>query len=266
MQILIFFLNSRFGRCESLNDMWIAGEFDIKQIKCNFFAKAQVEKLAMKAKTTREAAFFASDEYTYVTFFNARSLRKHHEDISNDEEVMKSKVIGIAETHLYEDETVGLEGFEAHTVNAGKGKGVAAFSKIHAMNIVKIKKESYSAVFLSFKNVNIVFAYLSKGVNMNDINTYMVPLLQKRSKPTIVMADMNYHYLEEKNSLKSLFAKEGYVQLIDKVTHDEGHVIDHLYVSSPELLSKDNIYLKPLYFSDHDAICIRLSMDKYFML
>ena len=59
MQILIFFLNSRFGRCESLNDMWIAGEFDIKQIKCNFFAKAEVEKLALKAKTTREAAFFA---------------------------------------------------------------------------------------------------------------------------------------------------------------------------------------------------------------
>ena len=258
--------NSRFGRCESINDMWIAGEFDTKQIRCNPFAKAEVEKLALKAKATRDGAFFASDEYTYITFFNARSLRKHQEDISNDEELMKSQVIGIAETHLHEGETVEFEGFEAHTVNAGKGKGVAAFSKILAMNIVKIKKESFSAIFLSFKNVNIVFAYLSQGVNMNEINTCVVPLLRNKSKPTIVMADMNYHYLEEKNSLKSLFAEIGYVQLIDKVTHDEGHGIDHVYVSSPELLSRDDLYLKTLYFSDHDALCIRLPLNKYFML
>ena len=260
------FFNSRFGRCESIDDMWIAGEFDKEQIRCNLFAKTEVEKLALKAKATRDASFFTSDEYTYVTFFNARSLRKHHEDISNDEELMKSQVIGIAETHLHEDEIVGLEGFEAHTVNAGKGKGVAAFSKILAMDVVKIKKESFSAIFLTFENVKVVFAYLSQGVNMNEINTYIVPLLQDKSKPTIVMADMNYHYLEKKSSLKSLFAEMGYIQLIDKVTHDEGHGIDHVYISSPELLSRDDIYLKPLYFSDHDALCIRLPLNKYFTL
>ena len=33
-------------------------------------------------------------------------IRKHHEDISNDEELMKSNVMGIAETHLYDGETI----------------------------------------------------------------------------------------------------------------------------------------------------------------
>ena len=47
-------------------------------------------------------------------------------------------------------------------------------------------------------------------------------------------------------------------QLIDRITHDEGHTLDHIYVSNLNILSKENLYLKPLYYSDHDAVCIRL--------
>ena len=238
--------------------MWIAGDFDVQQIRCCLFAKTEVEKLALKAKASRDASFFASDEYIYLTFLNTRSLRKHHKDISNDEELMRSEVIGMAETHLHEDETVKLEGFEGnYLVNAGKGKGVAAFSRNVPIDVIKIKKETFSAIFLSFENFRIVFGYLSKGVNINEFNTIIVPLLQDKTKNTIFMGDMNYHYLEERNALRNMFDKIDYVQMIDKVTHDDGHILDHVYISSPEILLKEDIYLKSLYFSDHDAACIR---------
>ena len=38
-------INFRFGRCESLEDMWIAGEFDTEQIRCSIIAKNEVERL-----------------------------------------------------------------------------------------------------------------------------------------------------------------------------------------------------------------------------
>ena len=64
--------------------------------------------------------------------------------------------------------------------------------------------------------------------------------------------------LKKNTTLKSYLEDFGYHQLIDKVTHDEGHTLDHIYVSNLNILSKENVCLKTLYFSDHDAICIRL--------
>ena len=247
----------RFGRCESLEDMWIAGNFSTEQIRCSTFAREEVEKLSLKAKASRDALFFATDDYTYVTFLNARSLRKHQKDIKGDEELMKSNVIGIAETHLHDGEIVELEGFEANFVNGGKGKGVAAFSRLAPMNVIKIKKENFSAIFLTFEDFRIVYTYISKGANIEEIKTEIVPLLQDKVKPTIVMGDMNYHY-QENHPLKYLFAEIDYVQMVEKVTHDEGNLLDHIYISSPDLVSKVNVYLKPLYFCDHDALCIRI--------
>ena len=241
--------------------MWIAGDFDKKQIRCSSFARDEVDRLSLKAKDIRDTAFFAPDDYTYVTFLNARSLRRHHEDISEDEELIKSKVIGIAETHLYEDEIVELDGYEGHTVNAGKGKGVAAFSKIIPINVVKINEENFSAISLSFENIRIVFVYISKGKDINELKSSIVPLLQGEVKPTLVIGDMSYHYSNEKHPLKSMFDEMGYCQKVDKVTHDEGNTLYHVYISRPDLLSEKDIHLKPLYFSDHDAICLRLQKD-----
>ena len=36
---------------------------------------------------------------------------------------------------------------------------------------------------------------------------------------------------------------------------------NHIYISSPIILSKDNVYLKSLYFSDHDALCVRFEKE-----
>ena len=127
---------------------------------------------------------------------------------------MKSNVMGIAETHLYDGETVELEGFEANLVNDGKGKGVAAFSKMSPINVTKIKKENFSAIFLTFGDYRIVYTYVSKGANIEEIKTEIVPLLQDKSKPTIVMGDMNYDYQEAKHPLKYLFSEIDYIQMV----------------------------------------------------
>ena len=64
------------------------------------------------------------------------------------------------------------------------------------------------------------------------------------------------------NTFQSCLEDFGFHQLIEKATHDEGHGLDHVYVSNVNIFPKENVCLKPLYFSDHDAICIGL--DKSF--
>ena len=221
----------RCGRSEDINDLWIAGEFDPSKIKCDPFAKSEAERLAKESQIAIESSFFTKD-YAFITFLNARSLRKHQIDIMNDPELMKSSLLGIAETHLHVDEDINLDGFEGYFVNSGKGKGVAAFTKITPHNITKIFQTSFSAILLEFEKLRIVFAYMSSQTRMNEVNIHLRPLFQDRKKPTIIMGDMNYHFSEKQNALKSYLEGFGFHQIIERITHDEGHTIDHIYTEN----------------------------------
>ena len=187
---------SRCGRCESINDMWIAGSFDPTKITGNELAKKESERLAKEAQLAIESSFFAKD-YMFITFLNARSLRKHQEDIKNDPELMNSTILGIAETHLYVNEEVIIEGFEGSFVNAGKGKGIAAFTKISAQNITKINQLSFTAISLELENLRIIFCYMSSTINMEEVNNHLRPVLLTKRKPTVIIGDMNFHFSEK---------------------------------------------------------------------
>lgn len=238
--------------------MWIAGQFDPSKISCSAVAKEEAERLAEKSQMAIDSSFFAKDE-TFIAFLNARSLRKHQKDISLDPEIMMSDILGIAETNLYENEDIDLEGFEGSFVNAGKGKGVAAFTKIDVSNKKKICQPSFTAISLELENLKIIFAYLSSKINMEELNVHLRPMLQEKKKPTIIMGDMNFHFSEKYNSRKSYLEEFGFHQVVERVTHDDGHILDQIYVTSNlQHLLKQNVFLKPLYFSDHDALCIRL--------
>ena len=186
-------LFSRCGRCESIGDLWIAGLFDPSKITCSELALKETERLTKEANLAIEFSLFAKN-YTFVTFLNARSLRKHQKDIANDPELMNSAILGIAETHLHVNEEVGLDGFEGSFVNAGKGKGVAAFTKIVVQNITKINQPSFSAISLELENLRIVFCYMSSDINMEEVNNHLRPVLLEKKKPTLIIGDMNFHF------------------------------------------------------------------------
>ena len=155
--------------------------------------------MAKEAQLSIESSFFAKD-YVFITFLNARSLRKHQKDIANDPELMKSTILGIAETHLHVNEEVILEGFEGEFVNGGKGKGVAAFTKISAQNVIKINQSSFTAISLEFENLRIVFCYMSSEINMEEVNIHLRPVLLEKKKQTIIIGDMNFHFSKKGDS------------------------------------------------------------------
>ena len=62
----------------------------------------------------------------------------------------------------------------------------------------------------------------------------------------------NDHY----NNLVNSLASFGFVQLIDKPTHVEGNILDHLYVKEVEIAGWQ---LHHPYYSGHDAICCRVN-------
>ena len=258
--VYIFVWLSRCGRSECIDDLWISGDAKllISKIKCSEEAKKEAERLAAEAILAIDSSFFSTSlhNYTFITFLNARSLRKHQTDIMNDPELMKSSILGIGETHLNSDEEILFDSFKSHFVNAGKGKGVAAFTRLNRfpLNVTKILQETFSAIVLEFVGIRIIFAYMSNKTNMDEVKNRFGPILEMK-KATIIMGDMNFHFPNE-NPMKSYFKDLGFHQVIDRVTHDEGHILDHIYTLGMPI-SKENVFLKSLYFSDHDALCIK---------
>ena len=215
--------------------------------------KKEAERLAEQSQIAMDSSFFAKDD-TFIVFLNARSLRKHQKDIMNDPELMKSSILGIGETHLKGDEEIQLDGFEGNFVNAGKGKGVAAFTKQSGFNITKILQPTFSAIVLEFDRIRIIFAYLSNKLNMDEVRNGFQGIMDMK-KATLIMGDMNFHFPDQ-HIMKSYLKDLGFHQVIDRVTHDEGHILDHIYTFDISV-SEGNVFLKSLYFSDHDALCLK---------
>ena len=99
--------------------------------------------------------------------------------------------------------------------------------------------------------------YLSKDANYQTAKLKIRPLLTKEL-PTIICGDMNFHYCEKSHTMKDYLEDLEFKQMIEEITHDGGHLLDQVYVYPPQLLSEEDVATKPLYFSDHDALFLKL--------
>ena len=260
---LIIFSLFRLGRCECLEDIWIDGGmdgFDPKKIVCNPEAKEESEKLAKRAQSLREQSFFYQQDF-FIAFLNVRSLKKHWQDIQCDAELLQCQLLGLAETWLSDGETIDLQHFPVtEFANGGNGKGTVAYAKDSFINVMSISEPTFSfvSVTISVNGVptKVIFVYLSTKANYLDFLLKLRPQLS-RDLPTILMGDFNFHFSDQKHVVKDYLEENGFRQMIHEATHDEGNILDQIYARPPELLTRKVIYQKPLYFSDHDALCVK---------
>ena len=82
-------------------------------------------------------------------------------------------------------------------------------------------------------------------------------------KKTIILGDFNCSALvKEDNAIVRSFENSGFIQVVQKPTHIQGGVIDHIYVShhiAPKLLK---LTQKPVYYTDHDVMELSIEVEK----
>ena len=135
----------------------------------------------------------------------------------------------------------------------------------HFENVVKVIEDTFSFISSDFKfndeelHLRVIFVYLSSRANYQEFKVRIRSLLTK-DLPTIIMGDMNFHYSEEAHSVKDYLEDcYGFKQIVQEATNDKaGHILDQVYVHPPNLFTEDDLELKPLYFSDHDALCLKI--------
>ena len=77
-------------------------------------------------------------------------------------------------------------------------------------------------------------------------------------KKTLICGDFNLNPSE--NELSKKLVATGFHQIVSEATHVKGGILDHVYSKPFQQVTK--LFIHPLYFSDHDAICVTLKYDE----
>ena len=68
-----------------------------------------------------------------------------------------------------------------------------------------------------------------------------------------IVGDFNIDHLSNSHEIPAWISNHGFSQLVNTPTHEEGGLLDHVYVKS---LVNHRVHLHWPYYSDHAALCI----------
>ena len=194
-----------------------------------------------------------------IGFINIESFRPHLPHLMQDEQFLKCAIIGLAETWLYPGEELDTSPYQNHYISDGRGKGLATLTKHHPTLIEPVKKDHYSMMKIQIDNKFIIFVYISKTANHSEYINDIERLLQNTDNfPTVLIGDVNWHYKQQSHPMKKYMLDKNFEQLVQKPTHDDGNIIDHVYINQ---LMKDmnvQIFQKPVIYSDHYALFMKI--------
>ena len=191
-----------------------------------------------------------------IISLNVCSLRKHISDISHDYDIKSSNVICLQETWLYEDEQyMNLYQFQNRLSNffpCGRGKGIATYftSEFEVENI--ISNPLYQVTKITSPDMDILNVYRSNNASSTFIEDLKDMLTENIDKTTLLCGDLNFCANKHpKHPIKVFLEKLKFVQLIEKPTHIDGGVLDHVYLLCKEP-QRVHTKMKGCYYSDHD--------------
>ena len=85
------------GRCESINDLYISGNFDPALIKCSPDALEEAKRISKLIKDRSFLEAQLNQSCLKISYLNIRSFVPHIEDLKRLQTFMKSDVFGLGE-------------------------------------------------------------------------------------------------------------------------------------------------------------------------
>ena len=146
---------------------------------------------------------------------------------------------------------------------SGRGGGVSLYIK-EELNLLsspmKLNLDHLQIIKAVFRTFTLIAVYRSPSRNSHsELANILCEIIPSKGSVMIV-GDINIHP-KEKNYNFTRFNKKmannGLSQIIDKPTHKDGNILDHVYVR--EVPIAEWRFHHP-YYSDHDAICVRANL------
>ena len=161
--------------------------------------------------------------------------------------------------------------FIGYFANNVERKGLASFYKEQPIFKNRVIQPTYTLIRMIVivprnkgkdpfdELIQIIFTYIHGSAKYEEYIRHIDKWINEPPYyPTAIIGDMNWHY-PTIHPMKRYMLNNGFQQLIEKPTHDEGHTLDHIYVNAKLTDMKIEIFQKPVHFSDHDVVFLKLN-------
>ena len=260
---MAYVMLSRTQALEDIDIIESKSKFSSEAIKVNTDALEEnnrIHDISEALKKEKELLF--SKNYT-VSYLNVRRLRPHLIDVTTDPMLIKSDVMCLGETWLKPHDTAQIDGFRAIEIKSEEdGKGLSAYipNQQTLLECQKFEKDRFSAILVKTLQLDVLFVYLSKGFEWEDLKQILELFIQSK-KDLAVIGDTNINFLTEEHDFTRFMTNKRFIQMIQEPTHERGGLLDQIYIN--ESLSKKNPICsqKSVYYSDHDIICLHVPKE-----
>ena len=259
------------GRSERLEDIYISGELDVSKIACNPEALKESKRLEEVFNQSEKEKEKKRENCLKISYLNVQSMKSadgHAKDVERDNVIMDADMFGLGETWLEEGDEVNFDGYSGHFANVGRGKGVAAYTKLDLLAEPEIvATETFSAILFKTKDFNIVFLYLSSNCKKASLFSHIDSWIEK-DIPTAIMGDINEDFIKGERLKKAsmqfgnMMTIRGFRQLIKEPTFISGSVIDNVFVNGGLEAQTIATKVEGVYYSSHDIISLYIAKKK----
>ena len=195
-----------------------------------------------------------------IVSLNILSLRKHFGDLQRRYQFKSIDSLCLQETWLSENEDAALYTIcemIPHLNSVGRGRGIATYSsQDFQLRGEFISEKDCQLIKVSCEKFDIVNVYRSQECT---VFKEKIKYVVDPYRPTILTGDTNIDISKDSGKHFVEFMKDlGFTQLVKFPTHDQGGLLDHVYVTQ-DLLERVSVSQTGIYFSDHQLITIKLN-------
>ena len=251
------------SRICSLQQLYILNEFDETKMYPNQQALKELERLEEISFNQNLSEWeTVGSGCLKISSLNCRSLKKHYDDISTDDLLLKSDVICLQETWLEDNqitEDLSIPYYNLHLNSHGKGKGIAIYFKKDTLKHEQdITEENMQISKFNSANIDIVVLYRSQKGNQQDLIKNL-EAIKTRDKAQLIIGDFNFCYQEDSlNSILKYLKDNDFSQLIQEAPHIEGNLLDQAHVRDVRKTNMYKVEVQSKYYSDHKGLAIEV--------
>ena len=205
-----------------------------------------------------------------ILHLNIGNLKRKIEDVKDDDIFQNADIISLNETHLGHSDTLtpDMMGISKDVLIVccdcnNRGGGVALI----------INKNLNPKQFRMNTFLEIVVVKISEPIQMIGLSVYRTPstpidvfmnhmleiIVQFQHVPTCIVGDFNEDVSITSNThCCAMFRLQASKQMISKLTHDNGTIIDHVYVC--QTVNSIQTDFTDCYYSDHDFILCAITV------